>query len=114
MPRLAGRRSHGEEVLLVNFEHHAVESPWRARGPIYVRPDVPQRVCEPGEVPALLLSRVLSVRSYDATGNLVDADVLDGSALAAKLNTQLAQPAIAFVHVHFAKPGCFACRVDRA
>jgi hypothetical protein len=23
-------------------------------------------------------------------------------------------PAVAFLHMHFAKPGCYACRIDRA
>ncbi|WP_240034586.1 DUF1203 domain-containing protein [Flavobacterium silvisoli] len=27
----------GEEVVLLNFEHHAVPSPYRANGPIFIR-----------------------------------------------------------------------------
>ena len=41
------------------------------------------------------------------------ADLVEGSALAAHLTQLLGDVAIAYVHVHYAKTGCFAARVDR-
>lgn len=103
----------GEEVLLVHFEHLTHDSPYRSAGPIFVRPHASRRACAPGEVPLALQRRLLSVRGYDQRGMMLEADVVDGSALAAKLEALFREAAIDFVHVHHAKPGCFACRVDR-
>jgi hypothetical protein len=45
---------------------------------------------------------------------MCDADVCDGGELAMHLSRVFADARVAYVHVHYAKPGCFACRVDRA
>lgn len=36
-----------------------------------------------------------------------------GTEARALLERQLAEHTIAYVHIHFARPGCFACRADR-
>ena len=53
-------------------------------------------------------------RGYDAEGMLVDADLVDGQALEAKIEQLFAEPRIAYLQLHFAKPGCYAARVERA
>jgi len=60
----------------------------------------------------MLRTRLLSLRAFDAHGMLVDADVVDGRALEPALDRLLADAA--YVHVHFAKPGCYAALVRRA
>jgi hypothetical protein len=45
---------------------------------------------------------------------MVDADVTPGRELAPTIATLFANPAVAYLHVHNAKPGCYAARVDRA
>jgi len=45
---------------------------------------------------------------------IVAADLIDGADLAPALNRLLADPAAAYVHIHFAKHGCCAARADRA
>jgi hypothetical protein len=42
------------------------------------------------------------------------ADIVDGRDLAPLLARAFDDALVAYIHVHFAKPGCFACRVDRA
>lgn len=103
----------GEEVLLLNYEHLSAASPYRASGPIFVRPNALRRVCAPGEVPEALRRRLLSVRGYDARAMMIASDVVDGRELASRLELVFADAQIDFIHVHHAKPGCFACRVDR-
>ena len=39
---------------------------------------------------------------------MVDADVLDGKGLASPLERAFENAAVDYVHLHFAKPGCFA------
>lgn len=102
----------GETVILTHFEHHAVASPFRASHAIYVREHAIQAMPAPNEVPVMLRSRLLSIRAFDRDGMLVGADVVDGRDLEPVVERLLADAA--YVHVHFAKPGCFAARVDRA
>lgn len=103
----------GEELLLLNFLHHDVNSPYRASGPIYVRRGVHRRVLPPGEVPAYVTGRVISMRSYDAAGMMVAAEIAQGVDVAAALDRLLAEEAVAYVHLHNAPQGCFSCRADR-
>jgi hypothetical protein len=102
----------GEELLLVPFEHHPVHTPYRGAGPIWVRRAArTQLVLD--RVPELLAVRLLSVRAYDEAGMMATADVVDGREVAPHLERVLDRRDVAYVHVHYAKPGCFACRVTR-
>ena len=103
----------GDEVLLVNHEHLAVDSPFRSRHAIYIRAGE-QRFDAIDVVPDMLRRRLLSLRAFDATGMLRACDVVDGAAIEALIETLLADPETAYVHVHFARPGCYAARIDRA
>jgi hypothetical protein len=104
----------GEKVLLLHFEHLAVESPFRASHAIYVREGVRRRTCAPSEVPEMFRSRQLSVRCFDEQAMLTDAYLIEGSQLESVLAQALDQPRIAHADVHFAKMGCFGARVTRA
>lgn len=104
----------GETVVLLPFTHHDVASPYRASGPIFVRKGLPTAHPAPGEIPLMLRHRLLSVRGYDRDAMLLEADVLNGSELEAAVHRFFANPAIAYLHVHNAKPGCFNCSVVRA
>ena len=59
----------GDEVLLFNYEHHAVDSPFRSSFAIYIRQGE-QTFDAIDEVPQQLRSRMLSLRGYDAHGYL--------------------------------------------
>jgi hypothetical protein len=104
----------GETLLLLNFEHLAVASPYRSRHAIYVR-EYPQEARLPvGAVPEVLERRLLSVRAFDGRGMMVDADVVDGLSARSVFERMLGASGVEYLHVHNAKPGCFAARVDRA
>jgi hypothetical protein len=104
----------GEPVWLLHFVHHDVPGPYRGSGPIYVREQAVAAALAPGEVPELLRSRLLSLRAYDADGMLVDADVCEGTVLESLVTRLFADPSVAYLHVHNARPGCFNCRIERA
>ena len=103
----------GERVILLTFKHQPTCSPYHGAGPIFVRENAKDTSLEPNHVPDLLRTRLLSVRAYDANDMMVEADVVDGSDLENLLHRFLDNIAVSYVHVHFARPGCFACRVDR-
>jgi hypothetical protein len=104
--------SPGDELVLCSYAHHPVASPYRGAGPLYAR-RAATRARYLDVVPPALASRLLSVRGYSEDGDLHAAEVVPGAELAAYLVRVLADPAIAFVHAHNARPGCFAARIDR-
>jgi hypothetical protein len=102
----------GEELVLLSFEHHATSSPYRGSSPIFVRRAAHAAWDAIDRVPPALARRQLSVRAYDAAGLMVDAALVDGASLADHLPRLLEQAA--YVHVHYARTGCFAARVERS
>lgn len=104
----------GEDVLLLPFAHQDCRSPYRASGPIFVRRGQRAAAEFVNELPPYLTLRPLSVRAYDAADEMIDADVIDGRQAETLIGRYLANDATAYLHVHFARRGCYACRVDRA
>lgn len=98
-------------ILLVNYMHQQAASPYRSSHAIYINPNASPAALQPGEVPESLSSRLLSWRAFDAEGFMLDADVLDGRELASTLNDLLPGETISEIHLHHAKPGCYAARV---
>jgi hypothetical protein len=104
----------GEEVLLVHYEHQPADSPFRASHAVFVRPHVIEATPRVDEVPEMLRSRMLSLRAFDRKGMMVEADLADGDALEVAIEAMLLRQEAEYIHIHFAKPGCYAARVDRA
>ena len=103
----------GDELLLLPFEHLSARSPYRASGPVYVRAGAPRAVLEPGVIPPYVTRRLMSVRAYDADDMMIAADVCEGGDARGVIERFLANPTVAFIHLHNAKRGCFSCRVER-
>ena len=103
----------GDEVLLINFEHLPTDSPYRSRHAIYIRRNE-QRFDATDEVPAMLRSRLLSVRAFDDAGMMVERRCRRWARpRSASSPRSSPMPRTRYLHIHFAKPGCFAARVDR-
>lgn len=105
--------SLGETVLLVHYEHRSTASPFRASHAVYVREGAWQTKPAPGAVPRMLRSRVISLRGFDREGFLITAELAEGMALEAHLDTMLEDPDVDTIDLHFAAPGCFAARAVR-
>jgi hypothetical protein len=103
----------GDEVILVNYEHHPVDSPYRGRYAVFVRRGE-ERFDEVGAVPDQLRSRTLAARAFDAAGMSIAVELVEGTALEPTIERQLADPRTAYIHLHYAAAGCYAARVDRA
>ncbi|HKD54075.1 MAG TPA: DUF1203 domain-containing protein [Steroidobacteraceae bacterium] len=104
----------GERLLLLNYEHLPLASPYRASHAIYVRENASDAQVPVNEIPPVLRTRLLSLRAFSEDGMLLDADVAEGAALAPAIERMLSGTAVAFLHLHNARPGCYAARVDRA
>ncbi len=103
----------GEEVILVNYEHHAVASPYRMRFAIFVRAGE-TTFDQVDTVPEQLRKRLLAVRAFDADGMMVSFELVKGTEVEAVIERLLADDRAAYLHVHFAAPGCYAAKVVRA
>ena len=103
----------GDELLLVNYEHHPVDSPYRMRFAVYVRrgEETYDRI---DEIPEQLRSRTLAVRAFDRDAMMVGWELVEGQALEGAIDRLLADPRAAYLHIHYAAPGCYAARVERA
>lgn len=103
----------GAAVLLVNHEHLAVGTPYRSRHAIFVAEGAVRAARYDGAIPEQLRIRLLSVRAFDADGMMIDAEVLEGAGLDVQIERMFTDPRAAYLHVHNARRGCFAARVDR-
>ena len=103
----------GEELILLSFEHQGAHSPYRATGPIYVRKAATIAFDAFDVIPEPVRARLLSVRAYDAQDLIVEAEVVDGKDIEPLIAAFFKHEDVAYLHVHYARRGCYACRVDR-
>ena len=103
----------GDELVLVNYEHLPVDSPYRMRFAIFVRKG--DRTYDAvDQVPEQLRKRTLAVRAFDGKGMMLGFELTDGRELEQAFNKLFARPGAEYLHIHFAAPGCYAARVERA
>jgi hypothetical protein len=103
----------GDELILLNYEHHAADSPYRMRFAIYVRKG-DETYDAVNEVPEQLRKRTLAVRAFDTSAMMIAHELIDGAKVEDAIERLFADPRAAYLHVHFAAPGCYAARIDRA
>jgi hypothetical protein len=103
----------GTPIILLNYEHQAGDTPYRSSHAIFVSP-APEAFDAVGAVPPALRARLLSIRAFDASDLMVDADVTEGRAAERLIGRLLDRPDVSYLHAHFARRGCFAARVERA
>jgi len=104
----------GEALLLLNYLHQPADTPYRASHAIFVREwaETPYRAVD--ETPEVLWMRPISLRAFDASGDMIDADLTAGGDLKPAIERLFANSDAAYIHVHYATRGCYAARIDRA
>lgn len=103
----------GDRMLLVNYLHQPATSPYRSSHAIYIAQGSQTRGVFRNKIPPVMQSRLLSVRAFDTNHMIIDADVIDGSCAEILITKLLEDERAAYLHVHFAKRGCFAAAVRR-
>ena len=104
----------GETALLLNYEHQPADTPYRSRHAIFIGEASSQPLDLVDALPPAILTRPISLRAFDAAGEMRDADLADGTALTPIIERFFADPAVAYLHAHYAKRGCYAARIVRA
>ena len=79
-----------DELILVNYEHHAVDLPYRMRFAIYVRKGE-ETYDKVDEVPEQLRC-ALAVRAFDANAMMVGWELVDGRDLEPAIGRLFANP----------------------
>ena len=54
------------------------------------------------------------MRGFDADGMMTGWELTEGTKLEASVEALFADPRATYLHVHFAAPGCYAARIERA
>ena len=104
-----------EGVLLLSMQPQSDDSPYAAPGPVYIHRDRcagyhPSR----RTVPQILRGRTLSLRGYTDEHMITGTAVVAGDDVEGAAHELLDVPGTAYLFVHFAGPGCYACRIDPA
>lgn len=104
----------GQTVLLLNHVSQSADTPYRASHAIFIREGATQAYDAVDRVPDSLRIRLLSLRAYDAQGMMLDADVVEGKVIETVIARLFDDPDVSYLHVHNARRGCYAARIDRA
>lgn len=102
----------GEHVLLLNYEHQPMPTPFRSSHAIYVREAAIPAKPGKNKIPETLRHRFLSVRAFDAAGMIIDADVIDGERLESLIERMFTNDCVDYLHIHNAKLGCYLALVE--
>ena len=81
----------GDELILVNYEHHGVASPYRMRFAIYVRKGE-ETYDKVGEVPEQLRLRTLAVRAFDTNAMMAGWELVEGPRSRGRNRAAVRQP----------------------
>lgn len=103
----------GETLLLLNYQHQPADTPYRASHAIFVREGATQAYRGVDVIPEAVRVRPISLRSFNAAGEMVDADLADGNELIPVIDRLLANLEVTYLHAHYAKRGCYAARIER-
>jgi hypothetical protein len=104
----------GDRVLLLNYQHQPADTPYRSSHAIFVAEHSRTAAEYYDAIAPVMRTRILSIRAFNSAGFMVDADVVDGAESHALIRRLLARADTDYLHVHFAKRGCFAAKVTRS
>ncbi len=105
--------AEGEELLLVNYTNHEVETPYRASFAIFIRKDASEAAEYIDQCPPVFEGRPIALRGYDADGMLADARLALPGQADQTIRSFLEDDRIAYIHAHNPAHGCFSARIDR-
>lgn len=104
----------GERVLLLNHVCQPAVSPYRANHAIFVRDGAEETYDRIDEVPPAMRTRLLSLRGFSDDGMILDADVVEGTAVENVIERLFANPDITYIHAHNAGRGSYSGLIERA
>lgn len=104
----------GETALLLNYTHQPADTPYRSSHAILIREGATAAFDAVDEIPEVMRIRPISLRAFDAQGEMVDAALAAGTEIEPIIRRFLAVPTAAYLHAHYAHRGCYAALIERA
>ena len=102
----------GQQVILFPFTAIPPGRPYSETGPIFVHAGPCERYSATGEFPADFRNgRVM--RAYNSKNDMIDAEVVNGTAPEAVVEKLLQNPETAFVDARSVTRGCYTFRIQR-
>jgi len=102
----------GERMILFPYAAIPAGHPYSESGPIFVHAEPCERYRATDEYPAdFRKGRVM--RAYNSNYDMIDAEVVNGSAPEAIIEKLLQKPEIAFVDARSVTHGCYTFRIQR-
>ena len=111
------REAHvGERVALISWRplREAADSVYAEVGPVFVHADDCPGYHDEGAYPEGFRHRVQVLRSYSATGDMLDAVLTEGTAAEEAIAGLFTNPAAVVVHSRNVTAGCYMFAVRRA
>ena len=108
--KFEGCRGRRRSILL-NYQYHSVNSPYKASGPIFIRKGATAKL-DVNEIPHMLHHRYLSVRGYNADSMIVEARVTEVN-VRENIDGIFDNKEVEYIHILNAKPGCYNAFVNR-
>jgi hypothetical protein len=102
----------GGELLLLNYQHQAADSPYQSAHAIFVSKDA-TRTQTRDVLPPALLRRLLSLRAFDEKGMMTDAVIVKGDDAVPEIERMLGDESTQYIHAHYATRGCFGATITR-
>ena len=103
----------GERLLLLNYVHQPADTAYRASHAVFILEGALEPLDRVGSIPEPLRIRPISLRAFSRAGEMIDADLVDGSDLEPLIERLLENPYVEYLQAHYAKRGCYAARVER-
>ena len=103
----------GETLILLNHVSNDVSGPYRATHAILVREQADEIELLIDSLPPVFARRTLSLRGFDANGNLVASRVSAPEGHDEAIRELLSDPQIDHIDAHNAGHGCFSARIER-
>lgn len=104
----------GETVLLMNFESHGAQTPFRSAYAIYVSESARETLRTVDEAPPVFHGRTIALRVFDAAGMLIGAELARDEGIDTAIRLAFESSDAAYIHAHNAAAGCFAAHIERA
>jgi hypothetical protein len=105
----------GERLLLLHYESHKAQTPYRSAYAIYVGEKAASAAIYKDVLAPVMEKRPIALRVFDEKGMLIGADMgREGAETKAKIEVIFDNPAASYIHAHNAMHGCFAAEIRRA
>lgn len=103
----------GDRLILLNHVSNDSEGPFRAAHAIFVREEAEQAAWHIGHTPPVFEGRTLSLRGFDAAGDLVGGCLAPPDEHDAAIRSLFEDTKVHHIDAHNAAYGCFAARIER-